>query len=53
MKKLYKNPEIKVVKVQVTLMQDASSVQMYGTNANSAGMSRDGGSFWDDDDEDY
>lgn len=52
MKKLYKNPEIKVVKMQVTLMQDAS-VQMYGKEATGSAMSRQGGSLWDDDDDDY
>ena len=53
MKKIYKNPEIKMVKVQTAQMIATSTVEMYGTNANSAGMSRDGGSFWDDDEEDY
>lgn len=53
MKKIYQNPEIKVVKVQATLMQNAS-VQMYGGNATGDAMSRKGGnSLWDDDDEDY
>ena len=53
MKKIYKNPEIKVLKMQSMLMQSAS-VQMYGTNATGDAMSRDGGSFWDDDeDSDY
>ena len=51
MKKIYQIPEIKVVNVQPTLMQDAS-INMYGKNATSAGMSREGGSFWDNDDYD-
>ena len=51
MKKIYQNPEIKVINVTVTHLCDPSTVEMYGTNANSGGMSREGGSFWDDDDE--
>jgi len=53
MKKQYKNPEITVIKMQVTHLCDPS-IQMYGKNAEDAGMSREGGnSFWDDEDEDY
>ena len=53
MKKLYQNPEIKVVKMEVTHLCEPSAVQMYGKDATSGAMSRDGSSnFWDDD-EDY
>ncbi len=53
MKKQYKNPEIKVIKMQVTHLCEPS-IEMYGKNAEDAGMSRDGGGFWDgDDDDDY
>ena len=52
MKKLYQNPEIKVVKMEVTHLCEPSTVGMYGTNATSGAMSRDGGNnFWDDDEE--
>jgi hypothetical protein len=51
MKKIYQNPEIKVIKMQVTHLCEPS-IQMYGKNATGAGMSREGGNnFWDDDDE--
>lgn len=50
MKKQYKNPEIKVIKMQVTHLCEPS-IEMYGKNAEGAGMSRDGGGFWDDDDD--
>ncbi len=52
MKKQYKNPEITVIKMQVTHLCDPS-IQMYGKDAEDAGMSRDGGGFWDGDDDDY
>jgi len=53
MKKIYQNPEIKVIKVTVSHLCDPS-IQMYGKDATSDGMSRQGGSLWDDDDdEDY
>lgn len=50
MKKIYQIPEIKVVKVQPTLMNQ-ESMTMYGKNAVSGGMSREGGAFWDSDDD--
>ena len=51
MKKQYKNPEITVIKMQVTHLCEPS-MEMYGRDGNSAGMSRRGGSHWDDDDDD-
>ena len=51
MKKLYKNPDIKVVRMQSMLMQSAS-VQMYGKDATGSAMSRQGGSLWDEDEDD-
>ncbi|MBQ8487703.1 MAG: hypothetical protein IJ533_08665 [Prevotella sp.] len=50
MKKTYQTPIMKTVKVQLTKMI-AASVQMIGKDANSAGLSREGGSFWDDDED--
>lgn len=50
MKKTYQTPIMKTVKVQLTKMI-AASVQMVGKDAESAGLSRDAGSFWDDDEE--
>ena len=50
MKKTYINPETIVVKVQPVLMQ-GSSMTLYGKDATSAGMSRRG-DFWDDEEED-
>ncbi len=52
MKKTYMTPATKVVKVRLQRMLAGSQVDMYGTNATSAGMSRDGG-FWDDEEEDW
>lgn len=46
MKKIYQNPEIKVIKVQTAKMI-AASAEMYGTDATGPGMSR-GSAFWDD-----
>jgi len=52
MKKIYQNPEIKVINVTVTHLCDPSAVEMYGKSATGNAMSREGGnSFWDDDDE--
>ena len=45
MKKIYKNPEIKIVKFHTTKMI-AASIGMYGQNATSAGLDKE------DDDED-
>ena len=51
MKRIYQNPEIKVIKMQVTHLCEPS-IEMHGKNAEGAGMSRRGGSHWDDDDDD-
>ena len=51
MKKKYQNPETKVIKVQTSQIIAASPVEMYGKNATSEAMSRDGGSSWDDEDD--
>ncbi len=46
MKKTYKNPTMTIVKIETAQMV-AASVEMHGSNANSAAMGREG-SFWDD-----
>ena len=51
MKKIYQIPEMKVVKVQTARMIAASTAEMYGKNAEGDGLSRRGGSLWDDDEE--
>ena len=54
MKKIYQNPEIKVVMLKPMKMIAASI--MLGSssyNGSDAIQSRRGNSFWDDDDEDY
>lgn len=51
MKKTYVIPTTKLVKIQTAKMI-ATSINMYGKNAESAGMSRQGGrDLWDDDDD--
>ena len=54
MKKIYQNPEIKIIKVQTAqiIAGSPNAPEMYGTNATGEGMSRRrGNSFWDDDEE--
>ena len=52
MKKIYQIPTTTIVKIETTQMI-ATSIDMYGKNAEGAGMSRRGNnSVWDDD-EDY
>lgn len=55
MKKIYQNPEIKIVKVETSKILAGSSEETlnYGgsTTKSSGNLSRDGGDFWDDDDE--
>ncbi len=50
MKKIYQTPNIKVIKIKLQQMIAQSQVDMYGTDATGAGMSR--GSSWHDDWED-
>ncbi len=50
MKKIYKAPVTEVIKVETQQMIAQSQVDMYYTNATSAGMSR--GRQWDDEEED-
>ncbi len=55
MKKIYQNPTIKIVKVELQRMMQSSDVRYFGgtTKETSGNLSRKG-SFWDDeDDEDY
>jgi hypothetical protein len=50
MKKIYQNPEIKVVKMQVAQMIAASGDPIYGgsTNETSGNLSRENrNTFWD------
>ena len=49
MKKIYQNPAIRIVKIKAAKMF-ATSLGMYGKDATKAGMSRDSGS-WDDEEE--
>lgn len=51
MKKIYKNPTIKIVKIHTARML-AASPEMYGKNATGSAMSRQQDSpFWDDDED--
>ena len=52
MKKIYQNPEITVIKMQVTHLCEPS-IQTYGKDAESAAMGRRGGDIWDDEDVEY
>ena len=52
MKKIYQNPEIKVIKVQTAKMI-AVSAEMFGKDAESEALSRRGDFLWDDDEEDF
>lgn len=49
MKKTYQNPKLKVVRIQTAKMI-AASTTLYGKDANSAAMGRQGG-FIDDEEE--
>ena len=51
MKKIYNSPKTSVVemKMQASLLQ--ASLQIKNADATSAGMSRGGGSFFDDDED--
>ncbi|MBQ8487318.1 MAG: hypothetical protein IJ533_06690 [Prevotella sp.] len=51
MKKTYQNPTAKVVKIQPYLMQSASASILGETTKTSGNLSREGGSFWDEDEE--
>ena len=48
MKKIYQNPDTKVVNIQTSQIIAVSTVDMYGTNATGTGMSR---RAWSDDEE--
>ena len=54
MKKIYVNPQITVTKIELQTMIAASPTgsAVYDSNAESgvSGFSREGGSFWDDED---
>ena len=51
MKKTYQNPEMKIVKIQVSQMIAASPGYGGTTDATYGNASRRGGSLWDDDDD--
>lgn len=54
MKKIYQNPEIKIVKVQTAQIMAGSPGYGGNTIETSGNLSREnGGSLWDDDEEDY
>ena len=50
MKKIYQNPEIKIVTVQTTPIMAGSPAYGGSTTETSGNLSR-GGSFWDDEDD--
>ena len=52
MKKIYINPETKIVKIQ-TANANMIAISMYGKDAENPGMSRRGNSVWDDDEDEY
>lgn len=51
MKKTYQYPVIRIVKVQATQMIAASPGYGETTTATSGNLSRQGGDFWDDEEE--
>lgn len=51
MKKIYQNPEIKIVNIQTAQLMTDSMAVGNAYQSGDAVLSRDGGSFWDDDDE--
>jgi len=50
MKKTYQIPTTTIVKVQVARMC-ATSIEMYGVNAESDALSRESDGFWEDEEE--
>lgn len=48
MKKIYINPETKIVKIQTANM---IAISLYGKDAEDQGMSRRGNNVWDEEDE--
>ena len=54
MKKIYQNPTIKIVKVELQRMMQSSDLRYDKTTTETSGNLSRKGSFWDDeDDEDY
>lgn len=55
MKKIYINPDLKIVKIQTSKMFATSEYINVGDNVTTASgaESRRGGSIWDDEDEEY
>lgn len=55
MKKIYINPDLKIVKIQTSKMFATSEYINVGENVTTASgaESRRGGSIWDDEDEEY
>ena len=51
MKKIYNNPQIRIVQVKTAKMI-AASIEMYGRNATGTAMGRHQNN-WDEDEEDY
>lgn len=52
MKKLYKNPEINIIKIQ-TAQMIAESLRIQGDAQGNTMLSRDRNGFFDDEDDDY
>ena len=52
MKKAYQKPATSIANIELTNII-AASPGMFGQNATGAAMGREGGSAWDDEDEEY
>lgn len=52
MKKIYQNPKITIIKIQTTQIMAGSPGYGGDTQATSGNLSREGGSFFDDDSDD-
>ena len=52
MKKIYQNPKITIIKIQTTQIMAGSLRYGNSTEATSGNLSREGGSFFDDDSDD-
>ena len=54
MKKIYMIPTTQIVNIKTNKMIAASlNISSYNADTNGGMLSRDGGDFWDDEDDDY
>ena len=53
MKKIYQNPKITIIKIQTTQIMAGSLRYGNSTEATSGNLSREGGSFFDDSDDEW